>query len=56
MEAVFLARLAGLEINASIFIFLSSRRSAITGASFFPRSFKGRSKSLNEGVLQSLFA
>src|ERR1035437_8666879 len=47
-SAVFFARFAGLEINASIFIFLFCKRLAILRASFLPLSFKGRSKSLRD--------
>ena len=55
-SAVFFALLAGLETKASIFIFLSSNLLAIMGASFFPLSFSGRSKSLKVPNSQLLFA
>ena len=45
-SAVFFALIAGLDTNASILNFLSASLFAIKGASDFPLSFSGRSKSL----------
>ncbi len=53
---VCLARFAGLLINASIFTFRSSKRFAISGASFNPLAFNGRSKSFCMGLSQLLLA
>ena len=50
ISAVFFALFAGLETKRSILIFLSKSRLAISGASFLPRSFNGRSKSDSRAV------